>query len=527
MANYRELIKDELIRCSNDYEHAIRKYVKTDHPLKGIIPFNLYPFQVKTLEQLQKHRFNIILKSRQMGISTLVAAYALLNMLFKNNYKVLVIATTQDVAKNLVHKVRIMYEKLPSWLKTIVVDDNKLQLSFKNGSSIKAVASSPNAGRSEALSLLIVDEAAFIESFEDIWTSTQMTLATGGDAIVLSTPNGVDNLFHKLWVQAEDGEIEEGLDAFNPIRLKWDLHPERDQTWRDQQTAILGARKAAQECDCDFLTSGHTVIEGEILQWYLNNLIDEPIEKRGIDGGYWIWKYPEVNHTYVVAADVARGDGGDDSAIQIIDITTSEQVAEYIGQVPPRDLGRMAMVMATEYNNALLAIENKNVGFDAVQVCLDEGYSNLHYTFRGDVYVDIAKHIAKNYDLKSKKDMVPGFTTTPANRPLIINKLERTFEQKELKIYSKRLYNQLLTFVWLHGKAQARLGRKDDGVMALGIGLFIKDTALKLKQIGMEITEKALSHIQKKSYHPSNFNNNDYWTMRDPRGRIISTKWLL
>lgn len=527
MSNYRELIKEELLRCSQDYDHAIKKYFKVEHPMDGLIPFNLYPFQTKTLQELIQHRFNIILKSRQMGISTLVAAYALINMLFRNNYKVLVIATSQEVAKNLVHKVKVMYEKLPSWMKTTVIDDNKLQLSFKNGSSVKAVSSSPTAGRSEALSLLIIDEAAFIDSIDEIWTSAQLTLATGGDAILLSTPNGVDNLFHKLWVQAEEGKTPEGLELFNPIKLKWDLHPDRDQKWRDQQTLTLGTRKAAQECDCDFLTSGHTVIDGEILQWFLNNLVKDPIEKRGADGSHWIWKYPDRTHTYVVAVDVARGDGGDDSAIEVIDVSTMEQVAEYIGQIPPRALGRMAMTIATEYNNALLVIENKNVGFDAVQECLDAGYSNLHYTYRGDVYVDPAKHVAKNYDLKAKKDMVPGFTTTTANRPLIINKIERIFEQKEIRMYSKRLYNQLLVFVWLRGKAQARPGRKDDAVMAMGIGLFVKDTALKLKQIGMGITEKALSHIQKKVYTPKRMNAEDYWTMRDPRGKVISTKWLL
>jgi len=524
--NLKEQVRNEYIRCTQDYSHAIRKYCKVEHPIEGIIPFNLYPFQDKTLQQLVQHRFNIILKSRQMGISTLVASYALMNMLFKDNYKVLVIATTQDVAKNLVHKVKVMYQKLPSWLKTKVVDNNKLELSFENGSVIKATSSSPTAGRSEALSLLIIDEAAFVDSMEEIWTSAKLTLATGGDAILLSTPNGVGNIFHTLWAQADEGVNSEGLDPFNPIKLNWDLHPDRDQKWRDQQTQDLGARKASQECDCDFLTSGHTVVEGEALKWYGENMIKDPIETRGELRDFWIWKRVDYTHDYIVSADVARGDGGDDSAIEVIDVTTMEQVAEWIGQVPPRTLGQMAVAIATEYNSALLVIENKNIGYDAVQEAIDTGYSNLYYTYRSDNYVDPAKHIAKNYDLKQKKDMVPGFTTTTANRPMIINKVERIFEQRELKMYSKRLHNQLLVFVWLRGKAQARPGRKDDAVMAIGIALFIKDTALKMKQLGLGITEKALNHVQKKVYTPQRMNN-DYWTMKDPRGNTISTKWLL
>lgn len=524
----KQIIKDEYLRCSHDPVHAIKKYVKIEHPMKGLVPFNLFDFQIKTLQQFVKHRFNIILKSRQMGISTLVAAYALMKMLFNNNYKVLVIATNQEVAKNLVHKVKVMYSKLPSWLKMEVLEDNKLAITFKNGSTIKAVSSSPTAGRSEALSLLIIDEAAFIDTFEEIWTSAQLTLATGGDAIVLSTPNGVGNLFFDLWQQAEDGSHDDKLTAFNPIRLKWDLHPERDQTWRDQQTLTLGARKAGQECDTDFLTSGHTVVDGDVLQWYFDNMLREPLEKRGLDGNMWIWKYPESNCKYIVSVDVARGDGGDDSAIQVINATKSEQSAEWIGQVSPRDLGRMAVAIAMEYNTALLIIENKNVGFETVQEAITMNYPNIHYSFRNDVYIDPSIHIVRNYDLKDKKDMVPGFTTNHINRPIIIQKLEMLLEQKIFNFYSSRLYHQLLSFVWLKGKAQAGQNKKDDAVMALGIGIFVKDTALLLKDIGIEMTERALKHVTRKTYSDQlNKSVHNSWSMRDSRGNIISTKWLL
>jgi hypothetical protein len=522
----RELIKQEYTKCTQDYGYAIKKYFKIEHPIRGKVNFELYQFQERTLSELIDHKFNIILKSRQMGISTLVAAYALVNMLFKENYKVLVIATTQDVAKNLVHKVKIMCWNLPSWLKPKIVDDNKLQLSFANGSTIKAVSSSPTAGRSEALSLLIIDEAAFVENIDRIWASAQMTLATGGDAILLSTPNGVDNLFHQLWSDAEIQKAPDGLDPFNPIRLKWDLHPERDQRWRDQQTLHLGHRMAAQECDCDFLSSGHSVLEGELIQWYDQNMVIEPLERRGIDGDYWIWKYPDYTRSYIVTVDPARGDGADDSAIEVFDIESMEQVAEYIGKMSPRDLGRMAVSIATDYNKALLVIENKNIGYDTVQEAIDLQYQNIYYSYRSDVYVDPVKHISKGYDLKSKKDMVPGFTTTSANRPMIVSKIERYFAEKEIKIYSKRLVSQLLVFIWLNGKAQARPGRKDDAVMATGITLFVRDTALKLRDLGIDLTKKTLTHVHKRVYTP-NMALNDAWTMKDSKGNTISTKWLL
>lgn len=248
--NIRELIKEEYKKCASDNVHFFKRYSIIQHPIKGKINFNLYEFQEETLKQFQKYRFNIVLKSRQMGISTLVSGYGLYKMLFQDDFKVLVIANKQDVAKNIIEKVKLMHSNLPVWMRQETITENKTELVFKNGSSIKAVASSPSAGRSEALSLLIVDEAAFCESFAEIWTSAQMTLATGGDAIVLSTPKGVGNQFHKMWVQADAGIAEEGMDKFNPICLKWDLHPDRDENWRRQQTELLGERKAAQECDC-------------------------------------------------------------------------------------------------------------------------------------------------------------------------------------------------------------------------------------------------------------------------------------
>jgi len=251
----RAAIAVEFQKCSMDYVYATKKYLKIEHPLKGKIPFHLFPFQEKTLTELQKHRFNVVLKSRQMGISTLLAADSLLKMLFNENFKVLVIATTQDVARNLVHKVKVMHENLPVWMRGKIVDNNKLSISFKNGSSIKAVSSSAHSGRSEALSLLIIDEAAFVDRIDTIWGAALPTLSTGGSATLLSTPNGIGNLFHKIWEEAESGLVTEGLEPFNPIKLKWDLHPERNQAWRDQQTYALGERIASQEC-----VSGDTLI---------------------------------------------------------------------------------------------------------------------------------------------------------------------------------------------------------------------------------------------------------------------------
>jgi len=487
----KEIIRDEYKKCSVDPVHFMRKYCIIQHPTKGKMYFNLYPFQEDSLTRISQNRYTVILKSRQLGISTLTAGYALWRMLFRDDFNVLVIATKQDVAKNLVTKVRVMHDNLPPWLKGKALEDNKLSLRFKNGSQIKAISSKGDAGRSEALSLLIFDEAAFIDRIDEIWTAAQQTLATGGDSIMLSTPNGTGNLFHKTWVDAEAGG------QFHPIKLHWSLHPERDEKWRELQTELLGEKMAAQECDCDFITSGHTIVDGPILQWYEQTYIEEPKEKRGFDGNYWIWDYPNYSKNYTIIADVARGDGGDYSAFHVMETESMTQVAEYRGKIGTTEYGQMLVAVATEWNNALLVIENANIGWAVIQVAIDQNYKNLYYSYKQDGYVDEDVHLRKGYDLKDKSKMVPGFSTTSKTRPLIISKIETYFREKSPIVKSKRLIDELYVFIWNGQRAEAQRGYNDDLVMAFGIGLWIRDTALRLHQQGIELSKKSLGHFGK------------------------------
>lgn len=240
-----DAIKQELIKCKQDPVYFMKKYYTIQHPTKGRMTFNLFPFQEKVLKLLQRHEYCVINKSRQLGISTLTSAFALWMMLFEQDKNVLVLATTQATAKNMVTKVRFAYDNLPSWMQLPVLEHNRLSLRLKNGSQIKAVSAATDSARSEAVSLLVIDEAAFIDRIDDIFTAAQQTLATGGRCVALSTPNGVGNWFHKEFTRAQLGE-----NKFTPISLPWTVHPERTQAWRDEQTAQLGPRAAAQECDC-------------------------------------------------------------------------------------------------------------------------------------------------------------------------------------------------------------------------------------------------------------------------------------
>jgi hypothetical protein len=524
----KEIIAEEFRKCAGDPIHFMKKYCIIQHPVRGKIPFHLYPFQEDCLTDFKDNRFNIILKSRQLGLSTLSAGFILWKMLFNQDFNALVIATKVTVAKNLVEKVRVMHDLLPIWLRdgsNSSVEDNKLSLKLKNGSQVKAIASSPDAGRSEALSLLVVDEAAFIRDIDEIWLSAQSTLSTGGSAIVLSTPNGVGNWFHKMWVEGESGS-----NLFNTINLHWTVHPERNQAWRDEQTRILGVKGAAQECDCDFVGSGDTVIDPELLMWYKDTYVMEPVEKTGFDGNYWKWEHPNYNRNYMVVADVARGDGSDYSTFQVIDIEDSSQVAEYRGKIETKDFGNFLTAVATEWNNALLVVENSNVGWSTIQTIIDRQYGNLFYMSNDLKYIDVERQMTNKF-YRDEKKMVAGFSTTSKTRPLIISALDTYMNEKDILIRSNRLIDEMFTFIWSGGRAEAMKSYNDDLIMALAIGLWVRNTALRLKQEGIDFTKNMLNaaHVNKHSgiYTAHSHLKDNPYEMNLGKGEKENLTWLI
>jgi hypothetical protein len=486
MSDFKLVIKQEYLRCKKDPVHFMRKYCYIQHPQRGRIQFNLYPFQEKVLTLMRDNPYSIILKSRQLGISTLSAGYALWLMIFHKDKNILCIATKQETAKNMVTKVKFMYENLPSWLKIDAEENNKLTLRLTNGSQIKATSASSDAGRSEAVSLLLIDEAAFIDNIGEIWASAQQTLATGGGCIALSTPYGTGNWFHQTWARAEAAEND-----FLPIKLPWYVHPERDQTWRDKQDELLGdPRMAAQECDCDFSTSGDIVFYPEYIEYYEKTYVKEPLEKRGADQNLWVWESPDYSRDYMVVADVARGDGKDYSACHVIDIENNVQVAEYKGQIGTKEYGHLLVGLATEYNEALLVVENANIGWATLQVCIDRSYPNLYYSPKSENNAD--SYFEKYMDTSK---MTAGFTMSSRTRPMVIGKFQEYIGDKGVTFQSKRLVEEMRVFVWKNGRGEAQQGYNDDLVMAFGIAMYIRDTALKYKQRGIDITRNALNNI--------------------------------
>ena len=522
MSDFKKIIRQEYLKCASDPVHFMKKYCFIQHPQRGRVIFNLYPFQEKVLNLFNDNPYSIILKSRQLGISTLSAGYSLWLMLFHKDKNILCIATKQETARNMVTKVKFMFDNLPSWLKITAPENNKLSLRLNNGSQIKATSAASDAGRSEAVSLLIIDEAAFIDNIGEIWASAQQTLATGGGAIVLSTPYGTGNWFHKTWVSAENQEND-----FLPIKLPWFVHPERNQDWRNRQDELLGdPRMAAQECDCDFSTSGDVVFYGEWIDFIKETTIKEPSERRGVDQNLWIWEPADYSREYMIVADVARGDGKDFSACHVMDVQTNTQVAEYKGQMPPKEFGYFLTGLATEYNNALLVVENASIGWATLDAIIERGYRNLYHSPKSDQLT--AQSYLRVYE--SNSEMTPGFTMSMRTRPLCINKMREFIGDRSVTIRSKRLLEEMKVFIWRNGRPEAQRGYNDDLVMSFGIGMFLRDTSLKFQQESVDRARAALGAVKSNSttwsggYSPNSVENP--YNM-DIGGKNESIKWLL
>lgn len=488
----KQQMKQQYKKCAMDPLYFLKTYTYVQHPTRGKVQFKLYPFQQTTILEFIKHSWNIIVKSRQLGISTVCAGYALWLMTFNKDKSVLVIANKQDVAKNLIRKVRLMYTHLPPFLQQPLLIDNKQSLFFANDSFIKAESANPNAGVSQALSLLIIDQAAVLQEslFQQIFTAASPTLSTGGDFIVLSTPRGVGGLFHQLWVQAV-----QGTNRFNPIKLPWQVHPQRDQAFRDSQTLQMGQKKAKQEFDCDFSSSGDNVIPKEVLERIQATDIMDPIQKMHHDE-LWLFKLPEGGKSYILSADVARGDGADFSAFHVISIDDYEQVAQFKGKISTTQYGQLIIRIGKMFNDAFVVVENATIGWAVIQHLITHRYKNLYYHKKDYKYIDIQlESKQQSSKQRDRQKDIPGFITSGHTRPIIINKTALSLQHTEMLIHSKRLLNQLWTFVWQHGKPQAMRGYNDDLVMSICIGVWVLNTSYIVKKYSIRFNKERLSLI--------------------------------
>lgn len=409
------------------------------HPVRGKVRFELYPYQKSVLYQFVKDRFNIILKFRQAGITELISMYCLWLAMYHPNKKINIISIKDTTAKKVLKKIKYMYKNLPQYLQVPIVNGrtgeygSASMIEFNNGSFIESIPTSSEAGRSESLSLLVIDEAAIVRWADQIWAAAFPTLSTGGSAIVNSTPYGIGNFYHSKWVDAIAGGNE-----FTPIRLYWKMHPERDIEWYNQMSTALGPKRTAQEIDGDFLSSGNSVFDLMDIKAIEDCLSDFPVIKRRYNGQYLQFNEPEPDKDYFIGADVATGRATDYSSFTCMDKVGEEQVV-YKGRMSVDKYARLLGDTGQLFNWATLAPESNDVGLAVTSMLQAEGYPKLYY---------FQKMVKKKGKTRPEVDTAPGWLTTSKNRPVIIDGLEADIRNDVITCKDPFFVYEAKTFIY-------------------------------------------------------------------------------
>lgn len=440
---------DILAKIYNDV-FIFANYIYVIHPIQGKTKFNLYPYQIKTLWYFITKRFNIVLKFRQAGLTELISMYALWLAMFHPNKTVVIISIKDRVAKKVLRKIKYMYKNLPEFMKVSIVNGRSSELGtstemiFSNGSTISSIPTTEDAGRSEAVSLLVIDEAAIVRWANQIWAAAFPTLSTGGSAIVNSTPYGIGNWYHKQWVNA----VAQGS-YFNPIRLRWNMHPERDQAWYDMMRESLGARRTAQEIDGDFLTSGNSVFDLNDIKAIEDLLPTYKLVKVRLNGALRIFHTAIPGEQYFIGADIATGRSRDYSAFSIMD-RYGEEMACFKGKISTDKFAELLVEMGYDYNTAVIAPEVNDVGLAVVSDIQKLNYPKLYYS---------SKILKDKNKKKPQYESVPGWLTTSKNRPVIIDQLEEDIRNDEVEIKDPFFVQEAYTFIYDESNRPVALGK--------------------------------------------------------------------
>jgi hypothetical protein len=524
MSLSKEQILLEYAKCVKDTPYALKTYLQTyDNTQSKYVPLELFNDQVTLVNDYDSSEENIALKYRQAGVSTVTSAWASKRLVFARKEKpekILIIANKMDTAVEMANKVRSFVEQWPKWLGVTFSAEKNSQRHFKltNGCEVKAVATSKDALRGYTPTILIFDEAAYINADEDFWSACMASLSTGGKVIVISTPNGFDPIYYSIYSQAV-----KGMNDFKITEMYWFRDPryskdlklikcndivhymlnradykdneitldysdikvsDRDfqdikkkveqegykaySSWFEAMAKKLkfDKRKISQELECNFLGSGDNVIPAETMKKIKENYIREP-ENKFMGGALWQWKEPIAGHRYIMGVDVSRGDSEDFSTIIIIDFDDREQVLEYIGKVPPDILAEIAFKWATMYNSFIVVDITGGMGVSTSRKLQELGYKNL--------YIDGINPADKwKWDPKSQ-EKIPGINFN-AKRVLIVQAFEEAL-RFDFALRSQRLFNELNTFVYINGRPDHQKGQHDDLIMSLAMAIYVGETS--------------------------------------------------
>ena len=470
---YTEAQMADLLACMDPdtgYLYFARKFAFIQHPVQGKLLFDPYEYQLRLMHSYHHYRFNINMMPRQTGKTTCAAIYLAWYAMFMPDQTCLVAAHKYTGAQEIMSRIRYVYETCPDYIRAGVTSYNKGSIEFENGSRIVAQTTTGNTGRGMSISLLYCDEFAFVQPniAEEFWTSISPTLATGGRAIITSTPNSDEDTFATIWKQAENkfdehgNEQELGSNGFHSFISHWSEHPDRDEAWKVEEVGRIGEEKFRREYGCEFLVFDETLINSI----YLANMEGKnPILNMGQTRWY---KKPTSEFTYAVALDPSMGTGGDNAAIEVYELPSYTQVAEWQhngtaipGQI--RVLADICKYLESETNNPngiYWSVENNGIGEACLLVINDFGEENIPGLF-------VSEPMRKGHVRKFRK----GFNTTHGTKITACSRLKTMVEGGKMSVNSKPLISELKSYIASGSSYQAKPGAGDDLVSATLLAL--------------------------------------------------------
>ena len=472
-AHQRETFTEEQIRefakCAdpvNGPKYFLDNYFFIQHPTRGRMKYQPFGYQEKLIDTYHNYRYSISLMPRQTGKSTSAAGYLLWYAMFVPDSTILVAAHKYTGSQEIMQRIRYAYESVPDHIRAGVVSYNKGSIDFDNGSRIVSATTTENTGRGMSISLLYCDEFAFVRPTiaSEFWTAISPTLATGGKCIITSTPNSDEDQFALIWRQANKtqdeygNETEVGVNGFKAYRSYWNEHPDRDEKWAEEMRAQLGEERFRREMDCEFIIFDETLINPIHL---VEMAGIDPVEKQGQVRWY---SRPQRGHVYMVGLDPSLGTGGDYAAIEVVELPTMRQVAEWQHNKTPIQNQIKILSEITKYiadtiesdTDVYYSVENNTLGEAALVTIAEIGEENI----RGIFLSEPAKMGASRRYRK-------GFNTTNKTKLAVCAKFKALVEGRKLQLASKPLISQLKTFVASGSSYEAKPGENDDLVMSM------------------------------------------------------------
>jgi len=455
----------EYVKCSEDVIYFTEKYMKIINIDKGLVSFKLYDYQKEMLKSMQDNRFTIIATARQAGKSTVTCAFILWYVIFHPEKTVALLANKGETAREILGRVQLAYQHLPRWLQQGVKEWNKGSMEFENNSRVLAAATSSDAIRGYSINLLFIDEAAFIEHWDEFFTSVYPTISSGQESkiVLVSTPNGL-NHFYSLWVNAR-----EKRNNYNPIEVTYDKVPGRGEEWKKNTLAAMNfdVAKFEQEYCVEFMGSSGTLIAG----WKLKELVHQtPITFKD---GLSQYVSPVKGRSYIIVCDVSRGKGLDYSAFSVIDVSSMpyNQVCVYRNNmVTPIDYADVIYRVAKAYNNASILVEINDMG--------EQVSNSLHYDFEYDsvLFTENAGRAGKRISTGfGGANIDKGIRTTKPVKATGCAILKLLIEQNQLIINDFHTIEELSTFSRKGVSYEAEEGKHDDLVMPLVLFGWLSD----------------------------------------------------